>query len=362
MIHWHFRLEHPTTTPPDFMASKPLDFRSDTLTRPTPAMRAAMAAAAVGDDVYGDDPTVNELQQRLAEMLGKEAALFVPSGTMSNLIGVRLHCRPGDALICEAQSHVYYYEQGGYAQINGVAVWPLHGQNGVLQVEQLETVPIREDPHASRVRLLCLENTHNRGGGRIQPIENVQTLCDWARSHGLRTHLDGARLWNAAVASGIPLAQWARHFDTVNVCFSKGLGAPVGSALAGPKVLIYEAVRHRKLVGGGMRQAGILAAAALYALNHHMDRLADDHARARKLGDGLRQIPGVRVDAIDTNLVYFQLPSGGLKAKELVAQLCQRGVLMHETAPYTARAVTHMDVDSNDVQCAIEAVAAELSV
>ena len=342
------------------MPSKPVDLRSDTLTRPTPAMRAAMAEAKVGDDVYGDDPTVNELQQRLAAMLGKEAALFVPSGTMSNLISVRLHCRPGDAMICEAEAHVYFYEQGGYAQVNGVAVWPLHGQNGVLQVEQLETVLIREDPHSARVRLFCLENTHNRGGGRIQPYENVETLCAWAKSRGLRTHLDGARLWNAAVASGIPLAQWTRHFDTVNVCFSKGLGAPVGSALAGPADLIREAIRHRKVFGGGMRQAGILAAGAIHALDHHIQRLADDHANARKLGDGLRQIPGVRVDAIDTNLVYFHLSPGPLTAKELVARLDRRGVLMHNTGPYSLRAVTHMDVDAGDVQCAIEAVAAEL--
>jgi threonine aldolase len=342
------------------MPSKPADFRSDTLTRPTPGMRAAMAAAEVGDDVYGDDPTVNKLQQRLAEMLGKEAALFVPSGTMSNLIGVRLHCRPGDALICEAESHVFFYEQGGYAQVNGVAVWPLHGQAGVLEIEQLETVVIREDPHSARVRLLCLENTHNRGGGRIQPYENIEALCNWAKSRYLRTHLDGARLWNAAVATGIPLAKWARQFDTVNVCFSKGLGAPVGSALAGPAELIREAVRHRKLFGGGMRQAGILAAAALYAIDNQMERLADDHDRARKLAEGLRQVPGVHVDEVDTNLVYFHLAPGRLTAAELNSRLCARGVLMHATARYALRAVTHMDVGAEDVDRAIEAVAAEV--
>ncbi len=184
------------------------DFRSDTVTRPTPAMRAAMAAAAVGDDVWGEDPTVIELQERVAALLGKEAALFVPSGTMSNLIAVRLHCRPGEAIICEAESHVYYYEQGGYAQLNGVAARPLPGRNGVLELEQLEALPMAENPHFPRTRLLCLENTHNRGGGRIQPYENVETLCGWARRQGLRTHMDGARLWNAAVASGIPPAQW----------------------------------------------------------------------------------------------------------------------------------------------------------
>ncbi len=343
------------------MPLAPKDFRSDTVTRPTPAMRAAMAAAAVGDDVWGEDPTVIELQDRLAELLGKEAALFVPSGTMSNLIGVRLHCRAGEAMICEAESHVYYYEQGGYAQVNGVTARPLQGQNGVLRIEQLEALPEHDDPHFPRTRLLCLENTHNRGGGRIQPYANVETLCGWARRRGLRTHLDGARLWNAAVASRVSPAQWSQHFDTVNVCFSKGLGAPVGSALAGPRDLIREAVRHRKVFGGGMRQAGILAAAALYALEHHVDRLAEDHANARKLAAGLREFPGVRLDpeTVDTNLVYFHLEPGRLAALELVERLRGRGILMHETGPYSIRAVTHLNVTAADVQQAIDAVAAE---
>ncbi len=346
------------------MSLTPKDFRSDTVTRPTAAMRAAMAAADVGDDVWGEDPTVIGLQQRLAEMLGKEAALFVASGTMSNLIGVRVHCRPGEAMICEAESHVYYYEQGGYAQINGVIARPLQGQNGVLRLEQLECLPECDDPHFPRTRLLCLENTHNRGGGRIQPYGNVESLCAWARQRGLRTHLDGARLWNAAVASGIPLARWSQHFDTVNVCFSKGLGAPVGSALAGPRDLIREALRHRKVFGGGMRQAGVLAAAALHALDHHVDRLAEDHGNARKLAAGLRQIPGIRVapEVIDTNLVYFHLDPGPITAVELVARLRGRGILMHETGPRSIRAVTHLDVTAADVAAAIEAVAAEFKV
>ncbi len=345
------------------MHPAPKDFRSDTVTRPTPAMRAAMAQAVVGDDVFGDDPTVIELQHRVASLLGKEAALFVPSGTMSNLIGVRLHCGRGEAMICEAQSHVYYYEQGGYAQVNGVSARPLQGYHGTLQVEQLEALPERDDPHYARTRLLCLENTHNRGGGHVQPYENVEGLCGWARRHGLRTHLDGARLWNAAVASGISPAQWSQHFDTVSACFSKGLGAPVGSALAGPRDLIREALRHRKLFGGGMRQAGVLAAAALYALDHHIDRLAEDHANARRLADGLRQIPGVRLEpeAIDTNLVFFHLDPGPLAAAELVDCLRSRGILMGVTGPRSIRAVTHLDVTSADVQQAIDAVATALA-
>jgi threonine aldolase len=341
------------------MTASVKDFRSDTVTRPTAAMRAAMASAAVGDDVWGEDPTVIELQERLAAMLGKEAALFVPSGTMSNLIGVRVHCRPGDAMICEAESHVHYYEQGGYAQVNGVAARPLSGKNGVLQLEQLEALREEDDPHFPRTRLLCLENTHNRGGGRIQPYEIVELLCKWAHGRGYRTHLDGARLWNAAVASGVPLEQWSRHFDTVNVCFSKGLGAPVGSALAGERDVIREARRHRKLFGGGMRQAGLLAAAALYALDHHIERLAEDHANAQKLAAGLRRIPGIRLDpeTIDTNLVFFHLQPGPLTAKELVARLPACGVLMGHSGPFSVRAVTHLDVTAADVQQAIEAVA-----
>ena len=344
------------------MPSTPKDFRSDTVTRPTPAMRAAMAAAVVGDDVWGEDPTVIELQDRVAALLGKEAALFVPSGTMSNLIALRLHCRPGEAVICEAQSHVYFYEQGGYAQVNGVIARPLPGRNGVLQREQLEALPQQDNPHFSRTRLLWLENTHNRGGGKLQPYENVEALCGWARQKGLRMHLDGARLWNAAVASGIALARWTQHFDTASVCFSKGLGAPVGSAIAGPRDLIREALRHRKVFGGGMRQAGVLAAAALYALDHHVERLAEDHANARKLAAGLRQISGLRLDpeTIDTNLVFFHLQPGGLTAAELVERLRGRGILMGETGPCSIRAATHLDVTADDVQQAVEAIADEI--
>jgi threonine aldolase len=329
-------------------------------------MRAAMAAAAVGDDVYGDDPTVIALQERVAQLLGKEAALFVPSGTMSNQIGVRLHCRPGDALICEANCHVYYYEQGGYSQLAGVVAQPLLGEQGVLTLEQVQSQRLPDDQHFPRTRLLCLENTHNRGGGRVQPYEAVAALCGWARQNGLRTHLDGARLWNAVVASGIPAARWAQHFDTVNVCFSKGLGAPVGSILAGPVELIREAIRHRKVLGGGWRQAGILAAAALYALDHHVDRLAEDHRNARRLADGIRHIDGLRLDGetIDTNLVIFQVqPRSGVSsaersgAAEVVRVLRDQGLLMSAFSPTKIRAVTHLDISTADVDRALEILA-----
>ena len=268
------------------MSEKLIDLRSDTVTRPTPGMRAAMAEADVGDDVFGEDPTVAALEDRVAALLGKERAIFVPSGTMSNQIGLRLHCSPGDELICEADCHIYNYEQAGYAQFSGLAVRPVAGEEAILRREQLEGLIRGENDHLPRTRLLCLENTHNRGAGRVLPYDGVVDICDWAHAIGLATHLDGARLWNAAVATGIPPADWAQHFDTVSVCFSKGLGAPVGSALAGHARLIKLARRHRKLLGGGMRQAGVLAAAALYALEHHVDRLARRPCPRRLAGRG----------------------------------------------------------------------------
>jgi threonine aldolase len=338
------------------VSSRCLDFRSDTVTKPTPGMRAAMAQAEVGDDVFGDDPSVNRLQEQIAAILGKEAALFVPSGTMSNLIGVRLHCRPGDELICEAGCHIHNFEQAGYAQINGVAAQPVVGDCGVMRLAQVEGLLRPDNPHYPRTRLLCLENTHNRGGGRIQPYEIVESLCGWARQHGLRTHLDGARLFNAVVATRIEATRWAQHFDTVNVCFSKGLGAPVGSALAGPRELVREAVRHRKLLGGGMRQAGVLAAAASYALDHHVERLAEDHDNARRLAAGIRQIERLRLapETIDTNLLFFRLEPAWMTAAEFCARLAEQGVLIVPTGPATLRAVTHLDVSAADVDRAIE--------
>jgi threonine aldolase len=340
------------------MTREYLDFRSDTVTRPTPAMRAAMAEAEVGDDVLGDDPTVQRLQRRVAEMVGKEAALYVPSGTMSNLIALLVHCRPGDELICESECHIYYYEQGGYAQIAGVAPRTVVGCHGVIDVEQLEALLRPDDVHAVRTRLVTIENTHNRGGGRIQPYATVEAICRWAHDNGLKTHLDGARLFNAVVATGIEASRWAQHFDTVGVCFSKGLGAPVGSALAGPRDLIQEALRRRKVLGGGMRQAGILAAGALYALDHHIERLAEDHASAQRLAEGIRQIAELRLDPeqVDTNLVFFRVDPAWGTAAELSAGLKERGVLVNPMGKDSLRAVTHLDVDARDVDRALEAL------
>lgn len=340
-----------------------LDFRSDTVTRPTPAMRQAMAAAAVGDDVFGDDPTVNRLQDTVAALLGKEAALFVPSGTMSNLVAVLCHCGPGDELLCEAGCHIFNYEQAGYAQIGGVAARPVEGCRGILQPEQLMELVRPGDAHYPRTRLVCLENTHNRGGGSIQPYAAVEQICGWARGREMRSHLDGARLMNAVVATGVPAARWASHFDSVGICFSKGLGAPAGSALAGSREFIALARRKRKVLGGGMRQAGVLAAAALFALEHHVQRLAEDHANARRLAAGLRNMAQVHLAAetFDTNLVFFNIDPALGAAAEFSARLRERGLLMLPTAPQTLRAVTHLDVTAADVDAALEIVSQSLA-
>lgn len=342
------------------MTNRPLDFRSDTVTRPTGEMRDAMARAVVGDDVFGEDPTVHKLQDKLAELLGKEAALYVPSGTMSNQIGVRVHCQPGDEIICDVGCHIYNYEQGGVAQLSGLATRTIDGTFGVMELEQLDGLIRPDDPHCVRTRLLCLENTHNRGGGKVYPYETVERVCNWARAHGLATHLDGARLFNAVAATGIHAHRWAMHFDTVSICFSKGLGAPVGSALAGPKELIRKAQRHRKLFGGGMRQAGILAAGALYALEHHLERLKEDHANAQRLAAGIRRIDGLELwpPQVDTNIVIFRVDGRIGTAAELSSRLEQRGLLINDIGPRALRAVTHLDVSEADVDRALEILAA----
>jgi threonine aldolase len=343
----------------------PIDLRSDTVTRPSAAMRAAMAAADVGDDVFGDDPTIRALEQRVAAMLGKESALYVPSGTMSNQLGLRVHCQPGDEFLCEANCHILCYEQGAYAQLFGLAAQAVEGEHGVLQVEQLMGRIRPMNDHCVRTRLVCLENTHNRGAGRIQPYDTVAEICGWAAESGLGRHLDGARLFNAVVATGVSAADWSSHFDTVSVCFSKGLGAPVGSALCGPEVLIRQARRYRKALGGGMRQAGIIAAGALYALEHNIERLADDHANARVLAEAVRATPGLELDPeiIDTNIIIFEVDPDLGTAAAFVARLRDEGVLMNATAPQRIRAVTHLDVSREQVQHAakvLHEVAAEV--
>lgn len=342
------------------MPDDPIDLRSDTVTRPTFAMRQAMAAAEVGDDVYGEDPTVRRLEARVAEILGKEAALFVSSGTMGNQLAVRVHCQPGEEFLCEAASHVYRYEQAAFAQLFGIAVQPVEGRYGILRVEQLADRIRPNNDHCVRTRLVCLENTHNAGGGRVQPLETVVEICDWAAANGLTRHLDGARLWNAVVATGIPAADWAAHFDTVSVCFSKGLGAPVGSALCGPAKLIRQARRVRTALGGAMRQSGIIAAGALYALDHHVERLAEDHEKARALADAVRAAPGLTLDPddVETNMVMFRVAEELGTAADFCTRLRAEGVWMSPVGRQRVRAVTHLDVSAAQVQQAGEVIRA----
>lgn len=323
---------------------KPIDLRSDTVTRPTAAMQAAMAAAELGDDVFGDDPTVNALQDRIAQMLGKEAALFVPTGTQSNLCGLMAHCQRGDEYIVGQMAHTYRWEGGGAAVLGSIQPQPLPQQaDGSLLLQDIEAAIKPDDAHFAKSRLLTLENTW---GGQVLPLAYIEAATALAQRKGLATHLDGARLFNAVVASGTPVQDIAKHFDSVSVCFSKGLGAPVGSALVGSKALIARAHRVRKMLGGGMRQAGVLAAAALYALDHHIERLSDDHRHARMLAEGLQGLPGVTVQAPQTNILFVDLAPE--KASGVVDRLRAAGVLC--TGLYRLRFVTHLDVSTADIQ------------
>jgi threonine aldolase len=328
-----------------------IDLRSDTVTRPSPEMRLAMANAEVGDDVIDQDPTIEKLQDLTAKLLGKEAAIYMPSGTMTNQVAVRIHCKPGDEFLCEAGCHIYNYEQGAFAQLSGLVARTVEGDYGVLHVDQVHELIRPVNDHLLRTRLICLENTHNRGAGRIQPYEDVVAICDWAHANGLRTHLDGARLFNAVAATGVAAAEWSKHFDTVSVCFSKGLGAPVGSALAGTKEAIKEARRHRKLFGGGMRQAGIIAAGALYALQHNRERLVDDHANAQVVAAAIRNTEGLTLtpEDVDTNIIIFRVDPKLGTAAQFVAALYEQGVQMLAIGAHQVRAVTHLDVKAE--QC-----------
>jgi threonine aldolase len=340
------------------MAEAVIDLRSDTVTRPTPGMRAAMHAAEVGDDVFHDDPTINRLEERVAALLGHEAALFVPSGTMSNQIAVKAHTQPGDELLCDLGCHIYNYEAGGPAVHSGVTCRTLEGDCGILDVSQLDGRVLPDNEHLVRTRLVCLENTHNRGGGRVYPLEKIQAIRVWTQQNGLALHLDGARLWNAVVATGVPLSVWGGQFDSVSVCFSKGLGAPVGSALAGPREFIARGRRIRKLFGGGMRQAGILAAAALYAMDHHIDRLAEDHRNAQVIAQAIAATSGLRLNPpeVETNLVWFEVDPEMGTAKSVATLLKERGILVHASGPQTLRACTHLDVSAAQAERAAESI------
>jgi len=346
------------------MMKKIIDLRSDTVTQPTAAMRTAMLEAELGDDVFAGDPTVNALQERIAALLGKEAALFVPSGTQSNLVAIMSHCGRGDEYIVGQMAHTYRWEGGGAAVLGSVQPQPLdHQLDGTLALKDIEAAIKPDDAHFARSRLLALENTI---GGKVLPMSYLAEATALARRRGLATHLDGARLFNAAVAiGGDPRAtarEMASHFDSVSVCFSKGLGAPVGSALVGPREFIRGAHRWRKMLGGGMRQAGVLAAAAIHALAHHIDRLADDHALAKRLAEGLAGLPGLTVEPPQTNIVFADLQ--GPRASGLVEHLKARGVLATGSLYgqiSRLRFVTHLDVDVAGVDHAIAAVREHLS-
>jgi threonine aldolase len=322
------------------------DFRSDTLTKPTAAMRAAMAAAEVGDDVYGEDPSVRALEERVAALLGKESALFVPSGTMGNQIGLLVHTRPGDEVIIGEGSHCAFYESGAASAWAGVQ-FAVAGQGGLFTADELLEVVKPPLDHFPRTRLVVVENTHNRAGGRVFPQAEVERIASAARASGFGLHLDGARIWNASVATGVDVATLAAPFDTLSVCFSKGLGAPVGSAFVGSREHVLQARRFRKMLGGGMRQAGILAAGALFALEQHRARLADDHAAARAFADVLRGVNGVELAPVETNIVLL---TTRLPAPEVARRAAERGVLMNATGKHQLRVVTHLDVSLAEVE------------
>lgn len=312
-------------------------------------MREAIANAQVGDDVFGDDPTVRALEDYVAYLLGKEAAVFMPSGTMTNQVALRAHTEPGDEVILESQAHIYYYEGGAPAALSGVMCRLIPGNQGIFTAADLVKALRLTDYHFPKTKLVCLENTHNRGGGRIYPSE-IQAIAQVCQEQELKLHLDGARLWNACVATGISEAEYARAFDTVSICFSKGLGAPIVSALAGPGEFIERSRRFRKMFGGGMRQAGMIAAGALYALKHHRERLKDDHINAKILAEGLHQVEKIEIapEEIQTNIVIFHTPS--ISAQTLVKRLAEKGVAVLAIGSNSVRAVTNLMVEREQIQ------------
>jgi threonine aldolase len=337
------------------MPHDPVDLRSDTVTRPTPEMRAAIAQAVVGDDVFNDDPTVKELEALAAELTGKAAGLFVPSGSMGNEVAIMTHTRRGDEAIVECDSHIYNYEAGGPAVLSGVQLAPIKTDRGIFTVTQLEEAVRPDDEHEPITRLVCLENTHNRKGGVVVPLEHMQAVREFATERDLRVHLDGARIFNAAVASGVGAEVYCSVCDSVMFCLSKGLGAPIGSMVTGDAEFIKLARRARKLLGGGMRQVGIIAAAGLYALKHNISRLADDHRRARKLAEALSEIGPLKIDldTVQTNIVVIDVAESGFSVEECTLLLERQGVLVVPFGRTTVRAVTHLDLDDADVDKSI---------
>ncbi len=331
-----------------------IDLRSDTVTRPGDKMRSVMASAEVGDDVFGEDPTVRKLESRTAEMLGKEAALFVPSGVMANQISIKAHTLPGDEIIAEEQAHILLYESGAAPVISGIQVRPVKGVRGMFTPEDVRAIVRAEDQHVAPVRLVCMENTHNKAGGTVLPLDGMRRIHEVARELGLRTHLDGARIWNAAVSLGVDPSAIAQHADSVSVCFSKGLGAPVGSAIAGTRDFVRTCRRIRKMLGGGMRQVGIIAAGALYALEHNRARMSDDHTAAIDFARTVGGKSALSIDlaSVQTNIVIMDVRMTGRTADDVAAHMKEKGVLFTTMGPHSLRAVTHLDVRYEDVQTA----------
>ncbi|MGD9855486.1 MAG: low specificity L-threonine aldolase [Planctomycetaceae bacterium] len=338
------------------MASQFIDLRSDTVTKPTSAMREAMAMAEVGDDMVGEDPTVNRLEARMAEMFGKQAAVFACSGTQSNQMGVWSHCTAGDELLTERTSHIGSHEAGAPAALSGVSVRHVEGECGRLDVEHLERAVRPLDLHFAPTRLLSLENSTNLGGGRTYPLLQLSRVGNWARERGWKVHLDGARVFNACLARTYSPAAVGACVDTVSICFSKGLGCPMGSVLVGSQSDIARARRARKLFGGALRQAGIVAAAALHAIDHHVERLAEDHQNARLFAEGVHEIEGISVDlaSVETNLVFFDLDRRWGSAEAFARRLEDRGVRLYDVGPQRLRACTHLDLDHEHVLRAVE--------
>jgi len=332
---------------------KMIDLRSDTVTKPTPGMLEAMFRAEVGDDVYGEDPTTNRLEEKVAILLGKETSIFVPSGTMANELCLKVHTRAGDEVIVEEDSHIFHDESGAAAALSGVQLYPLKGERGILYPEQIErAIRNSQDYHFPITCLICLENTHNRGGGTIYPLKVVEEISQIARKHHLFLHMDGARLLNASVALKIDPIEYTRYVDSVILCLSKGLGAPIGSMVAGTKKFINQVRRFRKMYGGGMRQTGFLTAAGIYALDNHIERLAEDHREARRLAEGLSKISGIKIDPqkVKTNILYLEIKKEGWTAKRTVEELRKKGVLVLAMQEELIRAVTHLDVSEKDIE------------
>ncbi len=336
-----------------------IELRSDTFTKPTPAMYEAMITAELGDDMVGEDPTVNRLEAYVADLLGKEAAVLCTSGTQSNQIGLRCHCQPGDELLIHETGHVANFEGGAPAAMSGISCRFLPGERGMLDVATLEAAWRPQSQHHPRTRLLSLENSTNIGGGAAWPLDRFRSVCEWAREKGLKVHLDGARLFNAAVAMGYHVRDVAAHVDTVSICFSKGLGCPFGSVLVGSREDIAKARRARKLFGGALRQSGVIAGAALYALEHHVERLAEDHENARVFAEEIAGLDAIQIrpHEIETNIVFFEVDPTWGTAAELSKRLAERGVRINPLGRQRLRAVTHLDVGRDDVLAAAGAIA-----